>query len=144
MNHTNKMNTDSSKYQSITAQAWAGMLALLLMMFIADIERLAMQGQYTDLAESLAHDPGKSGLWILVCLASFNAVMQLAVRTFDSKSFRIFVFWVTVVYTTFFILHQVVHFIGGETLGLHTPLDIAHHVLGIWGCWSSMRWIKNA
>lgn len=138
------MNSLSSKYQAITVQAWAGMLALLLMMFIADIERLAMQGQYTELAEALADDPGKSGLWILVFLASFNAVMQLAVRTFESKPFRVFVFWVTVAYTVFFILHQVVHFVGGETLGLHTPLDIAHHVLGIWGCWASRRWANNA
>jgi len=138
------MNSLSSKYQSITSQAWAGMLALLLMMFIADIERLAMQGQYTDLAEALAADPGQSGLWILVLLASFNAVMQLAVRTFESRPFRVFVFWATVSYTAFFVFHQVVHISGGETLGLHTPLDIAHHVLGIWGCWSSRRWAKDA
>jgi hypothetical protein len=70
--------------------------------------------------------------------------MQLAVRTFDAQPFRAFVFWVTVAYTAFFILHQVVHFIGGESLGLHTPLDFTHHALGIWGCWSSKKWGKDA
>lgn len=124
-------------YQAITAQAWSGMLAVLLMMFLVDLERFVMLGQYKELAESLVHDPGYLGLWVLVCLVCINVLMQLALRTFNAKPFRIFAFWITAAYTAFFILHQVVHLAGGESVGLHTPLDMTHHILGVWGCWAA-------
>lgn len=132
---------ETSRFQAITAQAWAGMLAILLMMFLVDLERFAMLGQYKELSESLAHDPGALGLLVLVCL---NVLMQLAIHTFSATWFRVATVWVTAAYATFFLLHQVVHVAGGESLGIHTPLDLTHHVLGVWGAWSAWRWSRDA
>lgn len=120
------------------------MLAVLLMMFLVDIERFVMVGQYMELSESLAHDPGALGLLVLVYLVCLNVFMQVAVRTFSVKWFRVTSFWITAAYTTFFLLHQIVHVIGGEALGPHTPLDFTHHFLGFWASWSAWRWIKDA
>ena len=134
----------ASRFQAITAQAWAGMLAILLMMFIVDLERFAMLGQYKELSESLATDPGAVGLLVLVYLVCLNVIMQVAIRTFSTQWFRVATLGVTVAYAAFFLLHQVVHLAGGEPLGIHTPLDITHHLLGGWGSWSAWRWYKNA
>jgi hypothetical protein len=136
------VSEDPSRYRAITAQAWAGMLALLLMMFIADLLRFSMQGEYREMAEALAVDPGPSGLRVLVVMVCFNTLLQLAVHTFDAPLFRKAVFWAGVLYTVFFLLHQVVHLIGGEALGVHTVLDLTHHVLGTWACWASWRWSR--
>lgn len=133
----------TSRFQAITAQAWAGMLAILLMMFLVDLERFAMLGHYKELSESLAHDPGKIGLLVLVCLVCLNVLMQVAIRTFSAKWFRIATVWLTAAYAAFFVLHQVVHLAGGESLGIHTPLDLTHHVLGVWGAWSAWRWSQE-
>ena len=132
-----------SRYRAITAQAWSGMLAVLLTMFIADLVRLSIKGPYAELAESLAADPGLTGLWVLVCLICLNALVQVAVRAFDGAAFRRLVFWTSVLYTAFFIWHQVAHVLSGERFGLHTVLDLTHHVLGLWACWASFRWSRS-
>lgn len=135
--------TAPSRFQSITAQAWAGMLALLFMMFLVDLERFAMQGDYAGLAQSLAHDPGVWGLRVLVGLVCLNGLMQVATRTFSSPGFRLATVGLTAAYALFFLLHQVVHLWGGEPLGLHTALDLTHHTLGAWGTWSAWRWHRE-
>ena len=131
-----------SRYRAIIAQAWSGMLAVLLTMFIADLVRLSIGGQFSELAASLAADPGRNGLWILVCLICANALIQVAVRTFDALPFRRGVFWVSVAYTAFFVLHQVLHVMSGEGFSIHTILDLTHHALGAWACWASYQWGK--
>lgn len=134
----------TTRFQAITAQAWGGMLAILLMMFIVDLERFVMLGQYKELTESLAQDPGALGLLVLVCLLCLNVIMQVAIRTFTNNWFRVATVWLTAAYATFFLLHQVIHVAGGEPLGIHTPLDLTHHLLGVWGTWSAWRWRKDA
>jgi hypothetical protein len=133
-----------SRYRAITAQAWSAMLAVLLTMLIADVDRLAIQGSYAELAESLGADPGLGGLWVLVCLICLNALVQISVHTFDVPLFRRLVFWTSVAYTVFFILHQAAHVAAGERFSLHTILDLTHHVLGLWACWASGRWSRLA
>ncbi len=130
----------TSQFRSIVAQSWAGMLAVLLTMFIADIVRLAMLGQYTELSNSFMTDPGILGLWVLTILICINTLVQVAVHTFDGTTFRKSIFWISVFYTLFFLLHQIFHLYTGEQFGLHTVLDITHHVLGFWACWASHRW----
>lgn len=131
-----------SRFRAITAQAWTGMLAVLLTMLIADVDRLAMQGSYENLAESLGEDPGMRGLWILIGLICLNALIQVAVRTFDGSNFRRAVFWTSVAYTAFFVLHQAAHIWAGERFSLHTILDVTHHALGLWACWASSQWLR--
>jgi hypothetical protein len=50
------------------------MLAVLLTMFIVDLVRFSMLGQYAELSKSLAADPGSTGLWILVCFICLNVL----------------------------------------------------------------------
>jgi hypothetical protein len=135
---------EGSRYRAMTAQAWSGMLAVLLAMLVADLDRLAMRGSYEDLAESLSGDPGVGGLWILTGLICANALLQVAIRTFDARSFRRAVFWLSAAYTAFFVVHQVVHIWSGERFTLHTILDVTHHVLGVWACWASSHWLRAA
>lgn len=63
-----------SRFRAITAQSWSGMLAVLLTMFIVDLVRFSMLGQYAELSKSLAADPGSTGLWILVCFICLNVL----------------------------------------------------------------------
>jgi len=133
-----------SRYRSITVQAWSAMLMVLLTMLIADVDRLAIEGSYAQLAASLRNDPGLTGLWVLVGLICLNSLVQVAVRTFDAPPFRRLVFWTSVAYTAFFILHQGAHIVAGERFSLHTILDVTHHALGLSACWASHRWSKLA
>ena len=132
-----------SPYRAITAQAWAGMLFLLLTMFIADLVRLSIEGEFAALTRALAADPGRTGLWILVLLICANTLIQVAIRTFQSPAFRWFLFAASVLYTAFFVAHQIAHVAGGESFGLHTFLDLTHHALGFWACWASWQWART-
>ena len=122
------------------AHAWSGMLAVLLMMLLADVVQLAALGSYADFSATLAADPGISGLRALVYLACANVLMQVAIHTFDGKVFRLFVAVATGSYALFFMGHQVVHLAAGEGVGLQTVLDVTHHLLGVWALWAARCW----
>lgn len=140
MSAINRATLPRRPYQAIAAQAWAGMLAILVTMLVADLTAYAMQGRYDELSRLLANDPGPVGLQILVWLICANALFQVALRLFDQAGFRRFAFWVSVGYTAFFVLHQTVHLAIGDEIGLHTVLDLTHHALGIGSCWALWRW----
>ncbi len=40
------------------------------------------------------------------------------------------------------LIHQVVHVAGGEALGLHTVLDVTHHMLALAGVVAAHQWRK--
>ena len=132
--------TTGTHHRAVAAHAWSGMLAVLLLMLLADIVRLAALGQYVQLSLALAADPGIAGLWGLVGLACANVWMQVAIHTFEGKAFRCWVVVATAACTLFFMGHQAVHWVAGEGLGLHTVLDVTHHTLGAWGTWAAWRW----
>jgi hypothetical protein len=67
-----------------------------------DLERFAMLGQYKELSESLATDPGAVGLLVLVSLVCLNVIMQVAISTFSTQWFRVATLGVTVAYAAFF------------------------------------------
>lgn len=133
-----------SRYRAIAAQAWLGMLVTLLAMPIAQLLLFFMRGQPTELAESLAPWPGHTGLWVWVCLICLISLVQVAVRTFDSPSFRTAVFGVSVVYTALSVCMQVVTVALGESFGPYTILDLTHNGLGLWACWASAQWSRSA
>lgn len=133
-----------AEYKSMVVQAWSGMLALLLMMFISDLLRLFMLADFETMAQALAVDPGGTGLAVLTAMACFNVLLQMVLRTFDSPALPKFVFWASVAYTGFFMLHQVAHLAGGEDMGVHSLLDFTHHALGVWACWAARRWASPA
>lgn len=116
------------------------MLAVLLMMLLADVVQLAALGSYADFSATLAADPGIGGLWVLVYLACANVLMQVAIHTFDGNGFRLFVAVATGVYALFFMGHQVVHLASGGGVGLNTVLDVTHHLLGVWALWAARCW----
>jgi hypothetical protein len=132
-----------SRYRAITAQAWSGMLVTLLAMPIVQLLLFFMWGQPAELAESLAPWPGRTGLWVWVCVICLNSLVQVAVRTFDSLDFRTTVFVVSIVYTALFVFQQVVTLALGERFGPYTILDITHNGLALWACWASWQWSRS-
>jgi len=126
----------------VISSAWAGMLAVLLAMLLLDVLREAMAGRYAALSQILAADPGPRGLAVLVCLLALNAIVQPLIHLGSSHGFRFAIFWLTALYALFFLVHQAVHLVKGEKPGLHTVLDVAHHVIGGMGTWAAWAWMN--
>lgn len=136
------MNT-TMNHRSIVSTAWAGMLAILLAMLLIDPLQYLMRGQYEDLSQTLQHDPGTLGLRVLVVMLCLNTLMQVGIQMFAGPRWRSGVLAVTALYGLFFLVHQVVHVAGGEALGLHTVLDVTHHLLAIAATAAAWRWKKE-
>ncbi|MGV0959998.1 MAG: hypothetical protein ACOYB1_09180 [Limnohabitans sp.] len=109
------------------------MLAVLLAMLLIDPLQHAMAGQYEALTHTLEHDPG------MLCA---NTLMQVGIQMFGGPVWRNFVLVITALYGLFFLIHQVVHMAGGEALGLHTVLDVTHHLLAVAGGVAAHQWRK--
>jgi hypothetical protein len=124
--------------RNIIAKGWSGMLFLLFLMMIADIVECGIKNDFSFLTK----DPGSKGLWFIVIMTIINVSIQISVQTFESKKFRWFVFSLTLLYTLFFIGHQVVHLVMGEGIDIHFFLDITHHLLGIWAVIFAYKWAK--
>jgi hypothetical protein len=134
----------TTHHRTLLSTAWAGMLAVLIAMLLVDTLSHAMAGSYTELTATLAHDPGVLGLRVLVVMLCFNTLVQVGIHLFGGRAWRTAVLMVSVLYTLFFLVHQVVHVAGGEGLGLHTVLDLTHHTLGLVACWAAWRWRQTA
>ena len=122
-----------SRYRAITAQAWSGMLMVQLAMATTDIfELLGGKGSGVNL----------TALWIESALVCLNALVQVAVRTFDSPFFRKIVHWISILYMLFFVLD---HFLMTDVLsGPSRILYVTHHVLGLWAVFASYAWSSLA
>lgn len=127
-------------FKNIIIQAWSGMLMVLIAMLLLDPLRYLMQGQTQELAKVLIHDPGVVGLQVLITMIAFNTLFQLAVQIANRKKFRLFCFVISCLYGLFFLLHNAIHFVGGEPLGLQTVLDFTHHILAFTACIYSWKW----
>ena len=135
------MNTVTNP-RNILTTAWAGMLAVLLAMLLIDPLQHAMTGQYEALTHTLQHDPGTLGLRVLIGMLCANTLMQVGIQMFGSPAWRSFVLVITAFYGLFFLIHQVVHVAGGEALGLHTVLDVTHHLLAVAAVVAAYQWRK--
>jgi len=129
-------NLLSDKLRNMIVQGWAGMLFLLFLMTLVDLNLLGMGGDFS----ALNIDPGACGLWFVVIMACINVLMQIFVRAFDNKPFRWLVFGASVIYTILFVIHQVEHMGSGFVLDYHFLIDIVHHTLGIWASVAAFRW----
>lgn len=129
-------------YQGLVAQGWAGMLLLLLTMFITDLVEFSMRGEYRELSALLSQDPGASGLWVLTVLICLNVTGQMAIRSVHRHGCRWRVFWCTVTYAGFFVAHQAVHLWKGDGFDLHFLLDLTHHIVGGWAAWAAYMWAR--
>lgn len=127
-------------FKNIIIQAWSGMLVVLIAMLLLDPLRYLMQGQTQELAKVLIHDPGVVGLQVLITMLAFNILFQLALQIANGKKFRLFTLVISCLYGLFFLLHNLIHFVGGEPLGLQTVLDFTHHILAISACIYSWKW----
>lgn len=127
-------------FKTIIIQAWSGMLVVLIAMLLLDPLRYLMQGQIQELAKVLIHDPGVVGLQVLITMLAFNILFQLALQIANGKKFRLFTLVISCLYGLFFLLHNLIHFVGGEPLGLQTVLDFTHHILAFTACIYSWKW----
>lgn len=116
------------------------MLAILLAMLILEPLRYAMKGQYEELAVLLRADPGQVGLQVLIVLLCLNTVVQVTVHARSCRTAKVSVLVLSVLYGLFFLAHNVVHFLGGEPLGLQSVLDFTHHGLATSAIWGAWRW----
>jgi len=133
-----------TNHRAVVATAWSGMLVLLIAMLILEPLRYAMNGQYEALTSILRKDPGPAGLQVLIALLCLNAIVQVTVHARECRTAKVSVLVLSVLYGLFFLAHNVVHFLGGEALGLQSVLDLTHHglaALAIWGAW---RWQSAA
>ena len=99
------MNSIADRLRNIIVQGWAGMLYLLLLMSLTDLNELGMKGDFS----ALNIDPGVGGIWFVVIMSCINVLVQISVRAFDGTPFRWLVFVASVIYTILFIIHQIDH-----------------------------------
>jgi hypothetical protein len=128
------------RYRAIAAQAWSGMLMVLTIGLVTDLLEHLLKNSYEQLTESLRSAAGLRGLWFLAFLACLSSLIQVGIRTFDSPTFRRFVFCVSVLYIAVLLLYTTIDTILSPHLDFHTVLSLTHIVLGIWACWASARW----
>lgn len=131
---------DQTNHRAVVASAWAGMLAVLIVMLLLEPLRFAMKGEYAVLSERLRADPGRSGLAALVVLICLNVLVQVVVQARACRLAKVAVLVSSVLYGLFFLGHNIVHLMGGEPLGLQSLLDGTHHVLAAFAIWASWRW----
>jgi hypothetical protein len=127
-----------TNYRAVVATSWGGMLALLIAMLILEPLRYAMNGQYEALTSLLSKDPGPAVLQVLIALLCLNVLVQVTVHARECRTAKVSIFVLSVLYGLFFLAHNVLHFLGGEALGLQSVLDLTHHALAalaIWGAW---------
>jgi hypothetical protein len=116
------------------------MLALLLAMLMVSPLQYAMNGQYEALTWVLREDPSPLGLQVLVVILCLNALVQVTVHARSCRTAKVSVFILSVLYGLFFLVHNIVHLISGEALGLQSILDFTHHVLAGFAVWAAWRW----
>ena len=133
MQHTN--------YRAVISAAWGGMLALLIAMLILEPLRYAMMGDYQGLTLLLRTDPGTVGLQVLITMLCLNTIVQVTVHARACRTAKVSIFIASVVYGLFFLIHNIVHYFGGESLGLQSFLDFTHHGLAALAIWSAWRWL---
>ena len=128
-----------SKFRDIIVQGWSGMLFLLFLMMLVDINELGMKGDFS----ALSVDPGVGGLWFIVIMSCINVLVQLMMRNFKGKVFRWLVFGSTVIYTFLFVIHQIEHMSAGLVVDTHLIIDLVHHTLGISAAVAAFRWARS-
>lgn len=69
-----------------------------------------------------------------------NVVMQMIIRVIRKKHWRWFAFFSTLIYTLFFLAHQINHLVSGEGFDIHFVIDVTHNILGFWASWSAYKW----
>ena len=130
------MNTISN-YQNIISQAWVGMAIILIMMQITDLVEAGMKNDYSE----FTHHLKMKGLWILSIMAIINVIIQNLVKISDYPVVRWVVLIVSILYTLFHVIHQLVHLISGDKFDIHFCFDITHHALGITAIIFAIKWI---
>lgn len=131
------------KYPGILLQGWVGMLFILITMLITDVLEYSMRGEYEELSSLPAHDPGIVGLWFLSGMICFNVIAQMLIKTIHKKACVWRAFWISLAYTLFFVIHQIVHTIDGSGFDIHSILGMTHHILGFWATWAAYKWAKS-
>lgn len=133
------MDKENFKIQSIISKSFAGMLSLLFLMMLTDITECGMKNDFT----LLQKDPGIKGLYFISAMTIINIILQTTIFTNKHVIFKYTVLVISVLYTLFFIAHQVIHLTSGEGIDIHFFLDLTHHILGIIAISYSYRWTKQ-
>jgi len=133
------MEKENFRIVSVISKSFSGMLFLLFFMMLTDIVECGMKDDFT----LLQQDPGIKGLYFILTMTIINVMLQITVFTTRKALFRKAVFIISILYTLFFVAHQVIHLASGEGIDIHFFLDITHHILGIIAIVFSYKWIKQ-
>ncbi|MBS3099195.1 hypothetical protein J4462_03205 [Candidatus Pacearchaeota archaeon] len=132
------MNINKENIRSVIVQGYVGMLFLLIIMTLSD---LTVAGLSKNL-DLLQNDPGIIGLWMTAVLLSINVLIQIAIRTFDSKKFRQSIYVISIIYMLLFVAHQIFHFVAGDGVTIDLIYDTTHHIIGVWVIIYAHKWAK--
>jgi len=130
------MNTISN-YQNIISQAWVGMALLSIVMQITDLIEAGMKNDFSEFTNHLK----MRGLWVFSIMIIINVIMQNLVKISDNPVAKWVILIVTIPYTLFMLLHQLIHLKSGDRFDIHFCFDITHHVLGITAIIFAIKWI---
>lgn len=133
------MDKENFKIQIVISKSFAGMLSLLFLMMLTDITECGMKNDFA----LLQKDPGLKGLYFISAMTIINVILQATIFTNRKIFYRYFILGISILYTLFFVVHQVIHLASGEGIDIHFFLDLTHHVLGIIAINYSYKWIKQ-
>ena len=136
--HQKNMDKENCRIENVISKSFSGMLFLLFLMMLTDITECGIKNDFT----LLHKDPGVKGLYFISAMTIINVLLQVTVFTIRKILFRKVVFLISILYTLFFIIHQVIHLRSGEGIDIHFFLDLTHHILGILAIIYSYNW-KN-
>ena len=114
------------------------MLFLLIMMTVSDLTVAGLTQNF----DLLQNDPGVAGLWMTAIILCINVLMQIAIRTFDGKTFKRGIYVVSIIYVLLFAAHQIFHFADGDGVTIDLLYDISHHIIGVWPIVYARKWAK--
>ena len=132
------MDNQNLKIVTSISKAFSGMLFLLFLMMLTDITECGMKNDFT----LLLKDPGIKGLYFISTMTIINVLIQVSVFSFGNILFRYSILILSILYTLFFLAHQIIHLTAGEGIDIHFFLDITHHLLGAWAIIYSYKWTK--
>ena len=128
-------------FRAIAAQAWIGMLVMPVADCATDLWRLAIHGAELN---PRPNDP-LLGIWFFTLATGASALLTVALRTFDSRSFRRFVFFASALYLAALILIQSIDIaLHLPWTGFHVIFVSTHDILALWACWASYHWLRLA
>ena len=122
--------------RAIAAQAWSGLLVIPIAAHVTELWQLTLQE-----VEPAVRSNGPPWHLGLHARHMRNALLAVAIRSFDTHVFRRLVYLASVLYLATLLLIQGIDlFLDVRWSGFHVVFSLTHDALALWACWASRRW----